>query len=343
MTVAMRELPQLHTERSTMWSLLFAGIIPLTGSIPVVDARAAAAEQNYPNRALRIVVPFAPGGGTDILARLLGARLSEAWLQPIVIDNRPGGATVIGTELVAKAPADGYTLLISTGNFTVNPAMFPKLPFDTSRDFTPVSMLATAPNVLVVDPSLPVRSVRELIAFAKPRPRQINYGSSGNGGTGHLAMEMLKQMAGVDLVHIPYKGGGPALNAVLMGEVSVLFNNMIATVPHINSGRLRALGVTTKARSPIAPEIPSIAESGLPGFEATGWFGAFVPAGTPDSVVQKVASEIARIVNLKDVRDVLMGQGAVPIGNSSREFGEFIRTDIERWKVTLASIRIVAD
>ena len=304
---------------------------------------AAAAEQNFPNRALRIVVPFAAGGGTDILARLFGAKLSEAWSQPVVIDNRPGGATVIGTELVAKAPADGYTILISTGNFTVNPAMFPKLPFDTGRDFIAVSMLATAPNVLVVHPSLPVKNVRELIAFAKPRPRQINYGSSGNGGTGHLAMEMLKQMAGIDLVHIPYKGGGPALNAVLMGEVSVLFNNMIATVPHINSGRLRALGVTTKSRSPIAPEIPSIAESGLPGFEATGWFGAFVPAGTPEPVVQKLAAEIARIVNLKEVRDVLMGQGAVPIGNSSREFAEFVRTDIERWKTMLKSIRIVAD
>jgi tripartite-type tricarboxylate transporter receptor subunit TctC len=342
MTATMRQSVQLRRGRSTI-SLLLAGVVLFAGSVRTTDARAAAAEQDYPLRALRIVVPFAPGGGTDILARLLGARLSEAWSQPVVVDNRPGGATVIGTELVAKAPADGYTLLISTGNFTVNPALFPKLPFDTGRDFAPVSMLATAPNVLVVHPSLPVKNVRELIAFAKPRPRQINYGSSGNGGTGHLAMEMLKQMAGVDLVHIPYKGGGPALNAVLMGEVSVLFNNMIATVPHINSGRLRALGVTTKARSPIAPEIPSIAESGLPGFEATGWFGAFVPAGTADAIVQKLAAEIARIVNLKDVRHLLLGQGAVPIGNSSRDFGEFIRTDIERWKATLASIRIVAD
>jgi len=304
---------------------------------------AAAAESNYPNRALRIVVPFAAGGGTDIVARLLGAKLSESWGQPVVIDNRPGGATVIGSDLVAKAPADGYTFLISTGNFTVNPAMFSKLPFDTSRDFVAVSMLATAPNVLVSHPSLPVKNVRELIAFAKPRPRQINYGSSGNGGTGHLGMEMLKQMSGVDLVHIPYKGGGPALNAVLMGEVSVLFNNMIATVPHINSGRVRALGVTTKSRSPIAPEIPTIAESGLPGFEATGWFGAFVPAGTPDLIVQKLASEFARIVNLKDVRDLLQGQGAVPVGNSSRDFAEFIRTDMERWKVMFKTVRITAD
>jgi len=304
---------------------------------------AATPEQNYPNHALRIVVPFAAGGGTDILSRLLGAKLSEAWSQPAVIDNRPGGATVIGSELVAKAPADGYTILISTGNFTVNPAMFPRLPFDTARDFIPVSMLATAPNILVVHPSLPVKNVRELIAFSKTRPRQINYGSSGNGGTGHLSMEMLKQMASVDLVHIPYKGGGPALNAVLMGEVSVLFNNMIATVPHINSGRLRALGVTTKSRSPIAPEIPSIAESGLPGFEATGWFGAFVPAGTPDAVVQKLATEFGRIVSLKEVRDVLTGQGAVPIGSSTREFAEFIRTDIERWRTMLKSVKIVAD
>ena len=312
-----------------------------TGVVPVYAA--ASPEQNYPNHALRIVVPFAAGGGTDILSRLLGAKLSEAWSQPAVIDNRPGGATVIGSELVAKSPADGYTILISTGNFTVNPAMFPRLPFDTARDFIPVSMLATAPNILVVHPSLPVKNVRELIAFAKTRPRQINYGSSGNGGTGHLSMEMLKQMASVDLVHIPYKGGGPALNAVLMGEVSVLFNNMIATVPHINSGRLRALGVTTKSRSPIAPEIPSIAESGLPGFEATGWFGAFVPAGTPDAVVQKLATEFARIVGMKDVRDVLTGQGAVPIGSSTREFAEFIRTDIERWRTMLKSVKIVAD
>jgi len=304
---------------------------------------AATPEQNYPNHALRIVVPFAAGGGTDILSRLLGAKLSEAWSQPAVIDNRPGGATVIGSELVAKAPADGYTILISTGNFTVNPAMFPRLPFDTARDFIPVSMLATAPNILVVHPSLPVKNVRELIAFSKTRPRQINYGSSGNGGTGHLSMEMLKQMASVDLVHIPYKGGSPALNAVLMGEVSVLFNNMIATVPHINSGRLRALGVTTKSRSPIAPEIPSIAERGLPGFEATGWFGAFVPAGTPDAVVQKLATEFGRIVSLKEVRDVLTGQGAVPIGSSTREFAEFIRTDIERWRTMLKSVKIVAD
>jgi tripartite-type tricarboxylate transporter receptor subunit TctC len=289
------------------------------------------------------VVPFAAGGGTDIVARLLGAKLSESWGQPVVIDNRPGGATVIGSDLVAKSSPDGYTVLISTGNFTVNPAMFPKLPFDTSRDFMAVSMLATAPNVLVVHPSLPVKNVRELIAFAKARPRQINYGSSGNGGTGHLSMEMLKQMAGVDLVHIPYKGGGPALNAVLGGEVSVLFNNMIATVPHISSGRLRALGVTTKARSPIAPEIPTIAESGLPGFEATGWFGAFAAAGTPDAIVQTLGAEFARVANLKDVRDLLLGQGAVPVGNSSKEFSEFIRADIERWKTMFKTVRIAAD
>jgi len=327
-------------------ALLLAAFLGMPGLYGVkVDNAGAASppDQNFPSRPLRIVVPFAAGGGTDILARLLGAKLSESWAQPIVIDNRPGGATVIGSELVAKAPADGYTLLISTGNFTVNPALFQKLPFDTIRDFTPVTMLATAPNVLVVHPSLPAKNVKELIAFAKSRPHEINYGSSGNGGTGHLAMEMLKQMAGVDLVHIPYKGGGPALNAVLMGEVSVLFNNMIATVPHIRSGRLRALGVTTTARSAIAPDIPSIAESGLPGFEATGWFGAFVPSGTPDAIVQKLAAELARIVNLKDVRDTLTSQGAYPIGNSNKDFAEFIRSDIARWKTILKSIRIVAD
>ncbi len=322
--------------------LVVAAVAAASLASPAVYA-AAVPELNFPNRALRIVVPFAAGGGTDIVARLLGAKLSDSWGQPVVIDNRPGGATVIGSDLVAKSPPDGYTLLISTGNFTVNPAMFPRLPFDTTRDFIAVSMLATAPNVLVVHPSLPVKKVRELIAFARSHPRQINYGSSGNGGTGHLSMEMLKQMAGVDLVHIPYKGGGPALNAVLSGEVSVLFNNMIATMPHISSGRLRALGVTTKTRSPIAPDIPTIAESGLPGFEATGWFGAFVPAGTPDAIVKSMATEFARITSLKDVRDLLLGQGAVPVGNSSKEFAEFIRADIERWKTMFKTVRITAD
>jgi tripartite-type tricarboxylate transporter receptor subunit TctC len=307
------------------------------------QAAALTLDQTYPTRAIRIVVPFAPGGGTDILARLIGAKLTESWGQPVVIDNRPGGSTVIGTEAVAKAPADGYTLLITTGNFTVNTVLFPKLPFDAIRDFEPISLVASAPNVLVVHPSLPVRNVKQLVALAKSRPGEINYGSSGSGGTGHLAMEMLKQMAGVNLVHIPYKGASPSLTAVLSGEVSVLISNLIPTGPQIKAGRLRALGVTSLTRSAIVTDIPTIAESGLPGFEATAWFGALAPGGTPAAIVQRLTAEFSRVVKVKEVRDNIASQGADPIGNSDREFAAFIRADIEKWKKLFKSTRIVVE
>ncbi|MBI3068682.1 MAG: tripartite tricarboxylate transporter substrate binding protein [Betaproteobacteria bacterium] len=297
----------------------------------------------YPARPLRIIVPYAAGGGGDILARMIGAKLTEAWGQPVVVDNRPGGGTIIGTDLAAKASPDGYTILLGTNTHAVNETLYRKLPYRLMRDLAPVTQLATAPNILIVNPSVPARTLRELIALAKAKPRQVNYGSSGNGGTGHLAMELLKTMAGIDLVHVPYKGGGPALNALLAGEVSALFNNIIAAVPQVQAGRVRPLGVTSSRRSAALPEVPTIAESGVPGFEAIAWFGLFAPAGTPRAIVAKLSREVARVLKLPDIHDRLSSQGAEPVGSSADEFSAVIRSDIAKWGKVVKAARVVAD
>ena len=313
------------------------------GLQPVGAATPTGEDRSYPVKPLRFVVPYAPGGGTDIIGRLVGTRLTEAWGQPVVIDNRPGGGTVIGTEVVARAPPDGYTVLLSTGTHAVNASLYPKLPFDPVRDFEPVGMIAVAPNVLVVHPSVPARSVRDLIALARQRPGQLAYASSGNGGTGHLAMEMLKQMAVIDAIHVPYKGAGPAVTAILSGEVGASINNMIALVPQIRAGRIRALGVTTTTRSAILPDVPAIAESGLAGFEASGWFGAWVPARTPAAVVDRLSAELGRIVRSPEVGEHLKAQGAEPIGNRPDAFARTIAADIVKWQKVLKATRITPD
>jgi tripartite-type tricarboxylate transporter receptor subunit TctC len=318
-------------------------VVCACGPQVVGAATPAGEERSYPVKPLRFVVPYAPGGGTDIVGRLVGARLTEAWGQPVVIDNRPGGGTVIGTEVVARTPPDGYTVLLSTGTHTVNASLYPKLPFDPVRDFEAVSLIAVAPNVLVVHPSVPVRSVRELLALARQRPGQLGYASSGNGGTGHLAMEMLKQMAAIDVIHVPYKGAGPAVNAILSGEVGASINNMIALVPQIRAGRIRALGVTTTTRSAILPDVPTIAESGLAGFEASGWFGAWVPAKTPVAIVNRLSAEIGRIVRSPEAGEHLKAQGAAPIGSRPDEFARTIVADIAKWRQVLKTTRIAPD
>jgi tripartite-type tricarboxylate transporter receptor subunit TctC len=304
---------------------------------------AATAPPAYPAKAVRIVVPYAAGGGTDVQARLIGGKLSEMWSQPVIIDNRPGGGTVIGTELVARAPADGYTLLIGTPTHVVNVWLYPKLPFDPIRDFEPITLLTASPNIFVVHPSLPARSVKEFIALANARPRQISYGSSGNGGTGHLAMEMMKLMAHIQALHVPYKGGGPALNAVLSGEVSALINNMIPTVNQVKAGRLRALGVTSRTRSSAVPEVPTIAEGGLPGFEAVAWFGLFAPANTPAAVLEKLHTDFVKALKLPEVRQMLESQGAEAVASSSRDFAQTLRTDLEKWRTVVKAAQITAD
>jgi tripartite-type tricarboxylate transporter receptor subunit TctC len=307
------------------------------------SAIAASAPPAYPAKAVRLVVPYAAGGGTDVQARVIGAKLSDLWGQPVIVDNRPGGGTVIGTEHVARAPADGYTLLIGTPTHVVNVWLYRKLPFDPIRDFETVTQMTMSPNIFVVHPSLPVKTTKEFIALARARPDQISYGSSGNGGTGHLAMEMIKQATKIRAIHVPYKGGGPAINAVLSGEVSALINNMIPTVQHVKGGRLRALGVTSRTRSATVPEIPTIAESGVPGFEAVAWFGLFAPARTPAPVIEKLHADFARVLKLPDVRRMLESQGAEAVANSPAEFGEIVRRDLEKWRNVVKAAGITPD
>jgi tripartite-type tricarboxylate transporter receptor subunit TctC len=297
----------------------------------------------YPSRPIRVIVPYAPGGGTDVLARLIGAKLAEKWGQSIVIDNRAGGGTVIGCELAARAPADGYTLLYTTGTLAVNATLYPKLPFDAVRSFEPVTLTAIAPNVLVVHPSVPAKRVQDLVRLAKARPGALTYSSSGNGGTGHLAMEMLKQMAKVNMVHVPYKGAGPATTAVMSGEVSASITNLIAAMPQVKAGRLRALAVTTAKRSSALPGVPTIAESGYPGFDASGWFAVFAPAKTPQAIVAKLSDEVRNVLRLPDVRRNMELQGAEPVGSTPAELAQWMQAEVERWRRVLTAANIKTD
>ena len=304
---------------------------------------AQGATDAYPSRPLRLIVPYAPGGGGDILARSIATKMSEAWGQPVIIDNRGGGGTVLGTDLAAKAPRDGYTILLSTNTHAINATLRPQLPYDPIRDFEPVSLLATSPNILLVNASLPARTLREFVAFAKANPGKLNYGSSGNGGTGHLAMEMLKSMAGIDAVHVPYSGGGPAMKALLSNEVSALFNNILAAVPLVKSGRITALGVTGRERSRAVPDVPTIAEAGIPDFEAIAWFCILAPAGTPPTAIRKLNVELARILKLPDIHERLVGQGLDPVGGTPEEFGRFMRSEIDKWRKVIRTAGITAD
>jgi len=321
---------------------LLSALLAVT-SHSAAAASAAVPDKAYPVKPVRVVVPYAPGGGTDVLARLVAAKLTEAWGQSVIVDNRPGGATVIGAEAVARAPADGYMLLISTPTHVVNATLQPKLPFDPVRDFKPITLLSTSPNIFVVHPSLPVRTTKQFLALAKAKPGQITYGSSGIGGTGHLSMEMIKQMSGINAIHVPYKGGGPAINAVLSGEVSALINNMVPTVQYVKAGRLRALAVTSKTRSKVVPDVPTLDEGGLPGFDAVAWFGLFAPADTPLAIVEKLNADFAKAVRSAEVRKVLESQGGEPSGSSAREFAQIVRTDLEKWRKVLTAAPIARD
>ncbi len=295
----------------------------------------------YPSAPVRAVIPYAPGGGTDIIARQIAAKLYQRWGQALVIDNRAGGGTVIGAEIVARAAADGYTLLITTGTHAVNATLYPKLPFDPIRSFEAVSLLGTAANVLVVHPSTPVKNVKEFAALARGRPGAINYSSSGNGGTGHLAMEMFKQAAGVNIVHIPYKGAGPAVTALVAGEVESSITNLIAALPQIKANRLRALAVTSGKRSATLTGIPTIAESGFPGFDASGWFAVFAPATTPHPIVAKLSDEFRAVLKAPEVQQGLAAQGAEAKGSTPGELAIWLRAEVERWRrvLTVAGIR----
>ena len=291
---------------------------------------AGAQSAAYPGKPVRIVVPSSPGGGTDILARIVAQKLTENLAQQFVVENRPGAGQIIGIEAVARSAADGYTLLMAASAIVINEVMYRKLPYATLRDFAPVTLGASLPNILVVHPALPVKSVRELIALAKARPGQLNYSSAGNGTSPHMSMELFRAMAGITLAHIPYKGTGPATTDLLAGQVQLSMPNVLTALPQIKGGKLRALGVTSGRRATGLPDIPAIAES-VPGYEAIQWYGVLAPVGTPREIVNKLQSEVARILVLPEVKERLSADGADPVGNRPEEFAAYIRAELGKW------------
>jgi len=298
----------------------------LAALLPVV----AQAQQAFPNRPLRVIVPFAAGGGTDIIARALAVKIAEAVGQQVVVDNRTGGGTVIASEIVARATPDGHTLLLTANPHTSNPALHAKLPYDTVRDFAAVTMLASAPLVVAVHPSVPAASVKELIAAARAKPGQYAYGTSGNGGPQHIAGELFKSMAGVDLIHVPYRGGAPASADLIAGQVQIGFGSVFTTLPHVKSGRLRGLAVTSPQRTPTLPEMPTVAESGLPGYESVTWYGVFVPGATPAATIDALNAIVVRALRHPEVGDRLTREGSEVVGGSPRDFHAFVVKEIEK-------------
>ena len=301
-------------------------------AIAVSGASLAQAPLSYPARTVRIVVGFAPGGGTDVMARLLAQKMTESTGQSFIVENRPGAGSNIGTDYVAKATPDGYTLLMAIGSLAINVSLYSKLPYDAVKDFAPIGLAAVTPNCIAVHPSLPVKSMRELIALAKARPGEVAYASAGSGTPVHLSMELFRSMAGIKLLHVPYNGSGPATTAALAGQVPVLPNTLPITLPHARSGKLRMLGVTSAQRSQLAPEVPTIAEAaGLPGYEANVWYGLLAPAGTPPAIINKLNAEIERLLQQREMRERMVSLGFEPLRDTPAAFGELIKSDIQKW------------
>ena len=299
--------------------------------------------QQYPVRPIRIIVPQSPGASTDLTARLVGQRLSEAVKQPVVVDNRPGAGTTHGTDLVVRATPDGYTLLVVASSISINPSIYKKLPYDTLRDLAPVTQLSAFPNMLVVHPSVPVKTVQDLLSLLKAKPGQLNYASAGTGTGTHLSAELFKYMTGTDMVHVPYKGGGPAVTALIGGQVQLMFGTTVTLLPQVRTGKLRAVAVTTAKRSPAAPDIPTIAESGVPGFDHGPWNGMFTTAKTPPAIVSKINAEVVRILKTEDVRTVFLKEGAEPVGNSPAEFSAVMKNEVAKWAKVVQASGIKAD
>ena len=294
---------------------------------------AGVSAQAYPTKPIRIVVPFPAGGTTDVLARAAAQKLAETLGQPAVVDNRPGAGGNIGAELVAKSAPDGYTLLMGTvGTHAINPGLYPKLPYDHVKDFAPVILVAGVPNVLVINPALPVNSVPELIAYAKANPGKLNFASSGNGTSIHLSAELFKTMAGVQMTHVPYKGSAPALQDLVGGQVQLMFDNLPSSLALIKGGKLKALAVTSATRAAALPDVPTLAESGLPGFEASSWFGLLAPAGTPPLVIGKLNGEIAKWLATPEAKERLLTQGAIAAGGTPEDFARFIAAETAKWQ-----------
>ena len=302
------------------------------------------AQSDYPSKPIRIIVQFTPGTSTDIIGRLVAQKLSDAWGQPAIVDNRPGAGAVIGTEAAAKSAADGYTLVMAVSSaFGINPGLVPNLPYDVMRDFALITNVVLTPQTLIVPANSPARTVKELVALAKAKPGSLNYGSLGSGSTSHLTMELFRSTASIDITHVPYKGSPPAYTDLFSGNIQLMFDAVPAVIPHAKSGKLRALAVGSSMRSPFLPEVPTIAESGYPGFEAVGWIGLAAPAKTPDAVLNKINTEVVKILATQDMKDRLAGLGVTPVGDSRAQFTTFVRSEIAKWGKLIKDANVKAD
>jgi tripartite-type tricarboxylate transporter receptor subunit TctC len=315
----------------------------LRTALAVALASAAGAHADFPDKAMRLIVPFPPGGGTEPIARVLSQKLAETLGQQLIVDNRPGAGTTIGAEIAAKSPPDGYTLFLGSIANAISAVLYPKLDYDLIRDFAPITLLATTPGVLVVHPALPVKSVKELIAFAKARPGELAYSSSGNGSPNHLAGELFKYLTGVKLIHVPYKGGGPSTIALLSGEVSLCFASLPSAIEHIRAGKLRALGVTTAMRARALPALPTITEAGVPGYDAETWYGLSAPARTPREIIARLHAETVKALSLVDVGARLDGMGYLVRTTSAEDYAAFTQNEIEKWRKVVKAADMRAD
>ena len=312
-------------------------------ALAMANAYPALAE-TWPTRPIRFIVPFAPGGGGDVVGRIIGQRMSDQLGKPLVIDNRAGGGGTLGCELAAKAAPDGYTLLLgNVGPIAVGPALYPKLAYDPVRDFAPVTMIASFPNLLVANPGLPFKTVPELVAYAKSRPGTLNFASAGAGTSTHLAGELFKSVAGIDVVHVPYKGGAAAMTDIIAGQVAYYFGTMPSSMPLAKAGKLRALAVTSLTRSPAAPEVPTIAESGYPKFETAAWYGLMFPTGTPREIVARTNAATMSVLALSDIRERLVHEGSEPLGSTPAQFGAYIKAEIAKWSGVVKAAHLKAD
>ncbi|OGA45757.1 MAG: hypothetical protein A3F74_08375 [Betaproteobacteria bacterium RIFCSPLOWO2_12_FULL_62_58] len=297
----------------------------------ILQQSGALAQDAFPSKPVRFIAPFSAGGPTDLLARVIGQKLNELWGQPVVVENRPGAGGNIGAEVVAKAVPDGHTLLVSASSVAINPSIYSKMPFDTAKDLAPIGLAGVVPNVLVVHPSVPVTNVRELISFAHKNPRALQYGSGGSGTGSHLIGELFQHMTETQLVHIPYKGGSQYAMALLTGEVAVAFSNMVSALPHVRTGKIKALGVTSSSRSEFLPKVPTIAESGVPGFEADSWYGVFTTGRTPQETVRTLNEALLKTLDMQDVRERLHSLGVIPKKMTSQEFAAFVASEMKKW------------
>ena len=323
-----------------IFTLLFSAFAVSSASLAFIALSAPQAHaQAYPSKTIRFVVPYPAGGPLDTVARLLGAKVGESVGQPVVVENKPGAGGNIGADIVAKSPADGYTILMgAVATHAINPSLYKSIPYDPIRDFAPVTQVASTPNVLVVNPGVPAKDVKELIAYAKANPGKLSFGSGSIGSAGHLAGELFKATAGVDMVHVPYKGAAPAMQDLIGGRIQLMFDNLASSLGQVKAGKVRALAVTTAKRSPLAPDLPTIAETGVPGFDISTWFGIFAPAGTPKPALDRLHAEFAKALAAADVRDRMTSMGAEPVGNTPDEFAAFVRSEGEKYsKVIRAS------